>query len=84
MLIFGNELNEELEFIYNKGKVFLVEYGFCGKFEGCGIDDEFEKRFSKELDILLIFGNELNEELELIYNKDKVFLVEFIFLESVL
>ena len=78
----GNELNEEPEPIYNKGKVPLAEYGPCGKPEGCGTDDELEKRFSKELDILPTLGNELNEEPEPIYNKDKVLPAESTSLES--
>lgn len=39
--------------------------GFCGKFEGCGIDDEFDKCMSKEFDILFMLGDDLNEELML-------------------
>lgn len=57
---------EEIKFIVS-GIVFddseIQQFGFCGKFEGCGIDDEFDKRLSKEFDILLIFGSELNEGL---------------------
>ena len=40
------------------------QLGPCGKPEGCGTDDELEKRRSKELDILPTLGNELNEEPE--------------------
>lgn len=36
--------------------------GPCGKPEGCGTDDELDKRMSKELDILPTLGDEMNEE----------------------
>lgn len=78
----GDELNEEPEPIYNKDKVFPAEYGPCGKPEGCGTDDELEKRSSKEMDILPTLGNELNNEPEPICNKDKVLPAKSGFLES--
>lgn len=40
------------------------QFGPCGKPEGCGTDDELEKRMSKELDILPTLGSELDEEPE--------------------
>ena len=36
--------------------------GPCGKPEGCGTDDELDKRMSTELDILPTLGDEMNEE----------------------
>ena len=40
------------------------QLGPCGKPEGCGTDEELDKRRSKELDILPTLGSELNEEPE--------------------
>lgn len=38
------------------------QFGPCGKPEGCGTDDELDKRLSKEFDFFPTLGNELNEE----------------------
>lgn len=48
------------------------QFGPCGKPEGCGTDDELDKRLSKELDILPTLGDELKEEPESVPFKDKV------------
>lgn len=58
------------------------QFGPCGKPEGCGTDDELDKRLSKELEILPTLGSELNEEPELIPFKDKVVQDESASLES--
>jgi len=59
------------------------QLGPCGKPEGCGTDDELDKRLSKELDILPALGSELNEELaQPIPFKDKVVQDESAPLES--
>ncbi|XP_068758253.1 uncharacterized protein [Montipora capricornis] len=39
-----------------------LQVGPCGKPEGCGTDDELDKRMSKEFDILPTLGDDLNEE----------------------
>ncbi|KAL9959859.1 hypothetical protein ACROYT_G033223 [Oculina patagonica] len=59
------------------------QFGPCGKPEGCGTDDELDKRLSKELEILPTLGGELNEEPESIAFKDKVARDESAALESV-
>lgn len=47
------------------------QFGPCGKPEGCGTDDELDKRSSKELDILPMLGSELSNEPDNIDFKDK-------------
>ena len=60
------------------------QFGPCGKPEGCGTDDELDKRLSKELDILPTLDSELNEwPLQSIPLKDKVVQDESVPLESV-
>lgn len=58
------------------------QFGPCGKPEGCGTDDELDKRLSKELDILPALGSELNEEPEPIYGKDEAILAQSVPIES--
>lgn len=59
------------------------QFGPCGKPEGCGTDDELDKRLSKELDILPTLGSELNEgPVQPIPFKDKVVKDESARLES--
>ncbi|XP_074610420.1 uncharacterized protein LOC141864543 isoform X2 [Acropora palmata] len=52
------------------------QFGPCGKPEGCGTDDELDKRLSKELDFFSTLGNELNEESESIFPTKDVDSVE--------
>ncbi|XP_015764099.1 PREDICTED: supervillin-like [Acropora digitifera] len=52
------------------------QFGPCGKPEGCGTDDELDKRLSKELDSFSTLGNELNEESESIFPTKDVDSVE--------
>jgi len=59
------------------------QFGPCGKPEGCGTDDELDKRLSKEFDILPTLGSKLNEgPAQPIPFKDKVIQDELATLES--